>query len=65
MDSPFNNIDFVLKKKQNWYLFVIGPQYLFSCLRFFSERKHGHNKKTGQPNASLRVARMRLYHLLG
>ena len=45
------------------YLFVIGPQYLFSCFRFISERKHGHNKKTGQLNASLQVARMRLYQL--
>ena len=45
------------------YLFVIGPQYLFSCFRFISERKHDHNKKTGQPKASLRIARMRLCHL--
>ena len=47
----------------SWYLFVIGPRYLFSCFRFISGRKHGHNKKTGQPNATLRVARMRLCHL--
>ena len=45
------------------HLLVIGPQYLFSCFRFISGRKHGRNKKTGQPNASLLVARMRRCHL--
>ena len=52
-----------VRERNSWYLFVIGPQYLFSCFRFISERKLGHNKKTGEANISLRVARMRLSYL--
>ena len=56
--DEFNEIQLIVV-----YLFAIGPQYLFSCFRFISERKHDDNKKTGQPNANLQMARMRLCHL--
>ena len=72
-DDIFNLNRYDLRRKMKFeliyissffrYLFAIELRYLFSCFRFISEGKHGHNKKTGQPNASLRVVRMRLCHL--